>query len=413
MPRVPAYRVESYSYVRDTPEGREDFKNIIEKADWTQVTEANNSSKMVEAFHTIMNGAMEKSFQLVHKKKKSSEPSWMTSHIRRLVKKRRKLFRRVGRNPTWKKLKALTNRLIKERRENFNAQTREKFLAQTTSKTFHKCVKTFLASEQGVPWTPNSMYQGKTDSEVADELARYFNNISAEYDPLRREDIPQTYARELPTLTESEVEARLLKAKKTTSRVPGDIFASLYGECSSLLAQPVTAIFNSITRNKDWADLWKVKYITVIPKGPSPTEASECRNISCTNFLSKVYEGFVLQWAREEVVPKENQYGGEKQCSTSHFLIDVWDFIVDSLEDRRSAVVMGAIDYSKAFNRLEHSACLGSFARKGASTDILQLLASFLSGRTMQVKIGTIFSDPLPVNAGAPQGSVLAVIYLT
>ena len=83
------------------------------------------------------------------------------------------------------------------------------------------------------------------------------------------------------------------------------------------------------------------------------------------------------------------------------------DFITAAMEDNRSAVILKSIDFSKAFNHLEHRHCLEAFARKGASSDIIALLACFLSGRTMRVKVGEARSDPRPVNAGAPQGSVL------
>ena len=120
-----------------------------------------------------------------------------------------------------------------------------------------------------------------------------------------------------------------------------------------------------------------------------------------------MYESFVLDWAREEVVPKPNQLGGEKGCSTSHYLTEVWNEIAMGLEDSRAAVTLTAVDYSKAFNRLEHGACLRSFAKKGASTGILRLLAAFLLGRQMVVRVGQTRSAPRRVNAGAPQGSVL------
>ena len=87
--------------------------------------------------------------------------------------------------------------------------------------------------------------------------------------------------------------------------------------------------------------------------------------------------------------------------------MDIWDQITDHLEDQRAAVILTAIDYSKAFNRLEHGAVLRSFKRAGASTQVLRLLASFPIGRTMRVRAGQEWSEPRTVNAGAPQGSVL------
>ena len=104
---------------------------------------------------------------------------------------------------------------------------------------------------------------------------------------------------------------------------------------------------------------------------------------SCTIFLSKNYESFVLEWARNEVKPKPNQFGGEPGCGTAHFLVNTFDYLTEALEDHRSAVIMTSIDFSKAFNRLEHLSCLKIFEKRGASTQIIALLAAFMSGRSM------------------------------
>ena len=112
-------------------------------------------------------------------------------------------------------------------------------------------------------------------------------------------------------------------------------------------------------------DLWKVEFVTVIPKTTHPSEFTDCRNISCTSWLSKLFEKFVLKWARQEVNPSANQYGGEKSCSTTHFLVNAWNDIMRILEDNRAAAILTSIDYSKAFNRLDHAACLRAFAAGG------------------------------------------------
>ena len=49
----------------------------------------------------------------------------------------------------------------------------------------------------------------------------------------------------------------------------------------------------------------------------------------------------------------------------------------------------------------------GRNEKKGASNDLIKLLASFLHGRKLRVRIGDEMSEPKDVNARAPQGSVL------
>ena len=88
-------------------------------------------------------------------------------------------------------------------------------------------------------------------------------------------------------------------------------------------------------------------------------------------------------------------------------LVEIWSKIMEDLEDSHAVSVLTAIYYLKAFNHLEHLSCLKALARKGAGTKLIALIADFLSGRVMTVQVGENKSKLLPVNAGAPQGSVL------
>ena len=78
-------------------------------------------------------------------------------------------------------------------------------------------------------------------------------------------------------------------------------------------------------------------------------------------------------------------------------------------QDHEEPTVLTSIDYAKAFNRLSFQHCLKAFAAKGASTPILRLLATFLMNRTMTVRVGRSWSDPLPVTGCCPQGSIWGV----
>ena len=87
---------------------------------------------------------------LLSRKKKTSEPAWMSVRIRKLIRRRRAIFRKFGRNDSWAALKEKTNELIRTRRDNFNKGVREKFLNKIDSKNFHKGIKTFMSSTEVV-----------------------------------------------------------------------------------------------------------------------------------------------------------------------------------------------------------------------------------------------------------------------
>ena len=177
--------------------------------------------------------------------------------------------------------------------------------------------------------------------------------------------------------------------------VRGDVFPKLVTELSDFFAIPLTSIYNEISRTKVWPRIWKEEFVTVIPKRQNPASINDLRNISCTMLASKMYESYILEWITKQVKLKNNQFGGVKGRSADHMLITMWQKICTDLEDCRAGSVITSIDYAKAFNRLSFQECLRALARKGASMDIIAVLASFLSNRTMSVRIEQEWSPPL------------------
>ena len=90
-------------------------------------------------------------------------------------------------------------------------------------------------------------------------------------------------------------------------------------------------------------------------------------------------------------------------------IIDVWNRVLSNLEDCRAATILTSVDYSKAFNRLSFHHCLRAFEAHGASSSVLAFLATFLTSRTMSMRVGQSWSAKRPVNGGMPQGSILGV----
>ena len=247
------------------------------------------------------------------------------------------------------------------------------------------------------------------DKEVAEKLADHFNGISNEFDGLDPNKILTTYSSPVRVLTVGEVANRLRKIRKPKSMVKHDIFPSLVAPAAAQLAGPLTAIFNNISSTKTWPLLWKQEFVTPIMKKALPTSINDLRNISCTALFSKVYESFVLGWLGEQVGIRANQLGGMRGAGTEHYLVELFQLILEALENSRAASIIMSIDYSKSFNRLDFLKCLEALAGKGASTELIAIIGSFLTSRTMSVKVGQAMSGPRIVLGGVPQGSILGV----
>ena len=87
------------------------------------------------------------------------------------------------------------------------------------------------------------------------------------------------------------------------------------------------------------------------------------------------------------------------------------DKIFSALEDPSCVVSLMSVDFSKAFNRVDHRACLDALARGGASTDSLRMVASFLRERRMRFKVNNVLLEERHVRGGSPQGTRLEISY--
>ena len=141
--------------------------------------------------------------------------------------------------------------------------------------------------------------------------------------------------------------------------------------------------------------------MTPIPKKTVPEGINNLKNISCTALFSKVFESFVLERLLEQVGMRENQMGGMKGAGSEHYLVQLWQSMLESLEDPRASCVLTSIDYAKVFTRLDFSQCLSALAEKGASSELISIVASFLTSRIMAVKVGQALSGPRVVLGGS------------
>ena len=110
-------------------------------------------------------------------------------------------------------------------------------------------------------------------------------------------------------------------------------------------------------------------------------------------------------------ITKENtlfnhQYGFQKNKTTSLAILDIYTKIVSALENSGIACRV-FLDFSKAFDTVNHSILLKKLENYGISGIPLVLYTSYLSKCYQAVKINNTISKPLKVTCGVSQGSVL------
>ena len=381
------------------------FARQLEEYDWGDLTSLDSVDDMWERVENAIRELTDQNFPLVRVRKRSNESPWITRGIRRLWKKKIRIYKKEGKSQAWWEV----DRVLQERIEASRAQFVEKMLEQGTNGSSFYAATRKLAKAAVVPqWTVKDLYVGRRPHEICEEVLSYFGGVAPgpapDFGNVMR--IPGG----LPEFTVGRTQDLLGAIKKSDSCIDGDPLPHLVRCQPQAFARPIAAIFNRINDTGTWPVKWKTEHLTIIPKNPNPADLSECRNISSTSIFSKILEGEVLAQLRRELLPDPSQYGGIPNCSAEYMLIDIWERILTALEGGTHAAVLLGVDYEKAFNRMRHDACLDQLDQLGATPGSISLVRAFLEGRTMTISIDGVQATPVPITRGSPQGSVLGCL---
>ena len=94
-------------------------------------------------------------------------------------------------------------------------------------------------------------------------------------------------------------------------------------------------------------------------------------------------------------------------------LIDMWETILSDIDKGLAASCIVSLDFEKAFNRLDHDACISALKSHGASNISIRIVHAFLNGRTMKARVGNVYSGLKPGKGCSPQGSILGNLLFT
>ena len=147
-------------------------------------------------------------------------------------------------------------------------------------------------------------------------------------------------------------------------------------------------------------------------KKPAVDENS-LRLISSTNFLSKVYEAFLWDWLLPYISPflDKNNYGGMKNSSTIHYLLNLINFVHENADQTEPhAVVLAQADLEKAFNSVSHILVIEDLHDMSVPPFLLNILVSFLTRRNFTLRFNGKESRRHFLQGSSPQGIFLGVL---
>ena len=210
----PAINMVKYTYRAFSESGAEAFLQDLNTHSWQTVYDAADSDEKTEAFQLIVDSLLEKHFKWKTTIRREGEPPWINETLRRLWKKRRRVYDREGRSRRWRKLKKKAAKIYRERARTYVQIQKERLTGPEASKNFYKHVIAYSCREKPKSFEIDDLFPDSTDPEVAEKLADHFTSVGGPQSPLLESDVPTLYSKPRPVLDPTSVMQKLKSMKK-------------------------------------------------------------------------------------------------------------------------------------------------------------------------------------------------------
>lgn len=200
-----------------------------------------------------------------------------------------------------------------------------------------------------------------------------------------------------------------IKSKKSSGpdAIPIFVLKKLPVSVHEVLAK----LINCILSIGYYPSTWKAAHVIPIHKPGKPAnEAKSYRPISLLNSLSKILEKVlharILGYCVENDLLPNNQFGFRSKHSTVHALIRLFEEAIMGFNDCKITIA-AFLDIEKAFDTMWVQGLIYKMIKMRFPHYLIRIVFSYLKDRNFRVKLGNQLSDPISVNDGVPQGSVL------
>ena len=203
---------------------------------------------------------------------------------------------------------------------------------------------------------------------------------------------------------------KLITESKSNATGDDGINSTLLKLCCPTIIPYITHIINSCLEQCVYPSAWKKAIIRPLCKVNNPSELCHLRPISILSAISKLLEKIMDKQIRQHLhnhsMLPNTQSGFRPGYSCTTALSNIIDDVLRA-SDRGDLTVLILLDYSKAFDTINHELLLAILKHIGFGESALRLMKSYLSNRFQKVVLDNQTSNELPVRSGVPQGSVL------
>jgi hypothetical protein len=403
------------------------FHNILSRFNWNLITENNDCQEAFSFFHANFSKIFNLSFPIKEVKSNSykTRKSWLSQGIKNSIKMKNKLFIKYKRNPTDQN--HMNYKIFRNKLNSIIRQTERKHYNDLLSQNKCNLRKSWSVIKDIINKNRDSL---NTHFKVNDEvvtnkkfIADLFNKFFVNIGPNLSKEIPvcntdplefinntnigrSIYLRE----TNNDEVEKIIKEQKSNSAGYDEITAQLLKNTYNLYLTPLVHLVNLSLNQGIFPSELKVARILPLYKSGDARLVKNYRPISILPIFSKLFERIIhdrlLEFIEKYDILNNSQFGFRKKHSTTTALIVLVDKILNGFNN--GEVTLGIyLDFSKAFDTINHSILLKKLSKYGIRGIALNLLDSYLSNRRQFVSFNGCQSNSLSISCGVPQGSIL------
>lgn len=408
------------------------FKTGLALIDWINIVSNDNYREAFSNFHSTFTKLYEDCFPFKRVKiSYSNRKPWLTPGLKKSIKTKNKLYINSIKNPSdenctkYHEYKRTLNKLLRNS-ERMHYDDLFKQNIGNIKKSWDLIREVINKKPSKLKTTDFNIDGRRVDDDklIANSFNEYYIDIGCKISQ-SLPSIQKTFSSFMPASNPSSIFLKPTNCDEVKSIIevlkkksPGwdGLDPVVIKETFPYFINTLTTLINRSMTEGYFPDELKTAKVIPLFKNNDASLINNYRPVSILSTFSKIFERIMynrlMSFINKHNLLYKFQFGFRKDYNTNLALITLIDKISDALDSGKNVVGV-FLDFSKAFDTVNHEILLKKLDIYGIRGMALKWLTSYLESRTQFVSYNGVQSIKDKVRCGVPQGSVLGpLLYL-